>query len=121
MDAPKCARTEGKLARENGDLLEDSTMNAGDGDRTRAHAYVSGDVQGVFFRDSARQRAEELGLSGWVRNLPDGRVEVLFEGSSKKVEEMVRWCEQGPPHARVESVDSEYGEAHGDLRGFEVR
>lgn len=96
-------------------------MNASDGDRTRAHVYVSGEVQGVFFRDSARQRAEELGLAGWVKNVPDGRVEALFEGPSQWVEEMVRWCEQGPPHARVQSVDSEYDEAHGDLSGFEVR
>lgn len=96
-------------------------MNAGENDRARAHVYVSGDVQGVFFRDATRQRARELGLAGWVKNLPDGRVEAVFEGPSEKVEEMVRWCEQGPPHARVEKVDSERGEASGDLQGFEVR
>ena len=61
------------------------------GDRERAHVYVSGDVQGVFFRDSASQRAGELGLAGWVRNLPDGRVEAVFEGTREKVREMVRW------------------------------
>jgi acylphosphatase len=91
-----------------------------DNDRERAHVYVSGEVQGVFFRDSARRRAEELGLSGWVRNLPDGRVEALFEGPSREVREMVRWCEGGPPHARVESVDPVYEAARGDLPGFEV-
>jgi acylphosphatase len=96
-------------------------MNSGENDRVRAHVYVSGEVQGVFFRDATRQRAEELGLAGWVKNLPDGRVEALFEGPAEKVEEAVRWCEQGPPHARVENVDSERGEAQGDLRGFEVR
>jgi acylphosphatase len=96
-------------------------MNAGEGDRARAHVYVSGDVQGVFFRGETRQKARELGLDGWVKNLPDGRVEAVFEGPAEKVEEMVRWCEQGPPHARVESVDSEHGEARGDLGGFEVR
>ena len=90
-------------------------------DHERAHVYVSGDVQGVFFRDSTREKAQQLGLSGWVKNLPDGRVEALFEGPSQKIREMVRWCEQGPPHARVENVESEYGEAQGDLRGFEVR
>ena len=90
-------------------------------DQERAHVYVSGDVQGVFFRDSTRERAEELGLSGWVKNLPDGRVEALFEGPSEKVREMVRWCEQGPPHAAVDNVDVEFDAARDDLSGFEVR
>jgi acylphosphatase len=87
----------------------------------RAHVYVSGDVQGVFFRDSARKRAEELGLAGWVRNLPDGRVEALFEGPSERVREMVRWCEEGPSHAEVEDVETEFEPSRGDLTGFEVR
>ena len=91
------------------------------GDRERAHVYVSGDVQGVFFRDSARQRAGELGLAGWVRNRPDGRVEAVFEGPREKVREMVRWCEEGPPHAGVEDVEAEFEPAGGDLDGFEVR
>lgn len=91
-----------------------------DNDRERAHVYVSGEVQGVFFRDSAREKAEDLGLSGWVRNLPDGRVEALFEGPSKGVREMVRWCEEGPPHASVEHVEPEFDAARGDLSGFEV-
>ena len=96
-------------------------MNAGEGDLARAHVYVSGEVQGVFFRDATRHKAAELSVAGWVENLPDGRVEALFEGPSDKVEEMVRWCEQGPTHARVQSVNSEYEDAQGDLRGFEVR
>ncbi|MDQ3791219.1 MAG: acylphosphatase [Actinomycetota bacterium] len=91
------------------------------GDRERAHVYVSGDVQGVFFRDSARQRAGELGLAGWVRNLPDGRVEAVFEGTREKVTEMVRWCEEGPPHAGVEDVEAEFEAPGEDLDGFEVR
>ena len=90
-------------------------------DQQRAHVYVSGDVQGVFFRDSTRQKAQQLGLAGWVKNLPDGRVEALFEGPSQKVTEMVRWCEQGPPHAAVENVDVEFDTAQEDLPGFEVR
>ena len=90
------------------------------GDRERAHLYVSGQVQGVFFRDSARKRAERLGLTGWVKNLPDGRVEALFEGPSERVREMVRWCEQGPPHAAVEDVRTEFEASEGDLTGFEV-
>ena len=89
-------------------------------DHERAHVYVSGDVQGVFFRDSTRQRAQQLGLSGWVKNLPDGRVEALFEGPSQEVREMVRWCEQGPPHAAVENVEVEFDTARGAVSGFEV-
>jgi len=91
------------------------------GDRERAHVYVSGQVQGVFFRDSAWQRAEQLGLAGWVKNLPDGRVEALFEGEPEKVREMIQWCESGPPHATVESVDAEFEAPDEELRGFEVR
>jgi acylphosphatase len=91
------------------------------GERERAHVYVSGQVQGVFFRDSARERAEQLGLIGWVRNTPDGRVEALFEGPSESVREMVRWCEDGPSHADVENVDTEFEAPGGDLEGFEVR
>lgn len=90
-------------------------------DRTRARVRVSGRVQGVFFRDSTREKAEELGLSGYVTNTPDGDVEALFEGPSEGVEEMVRWCEQGPPNASVENVDVDHEPAQGDLKGFEVR
>jgi acylphosphatase len=90
-------------------------------DPERAHVRVSGQVQGVFFRDSTRKKAEELGLAGWVRNLPDGQVEAVFEGPSQKVREMVRWCEVGPQHASVENVDKDFESAGGDLEGFEVR
>lgn len=82
--------------------------------------YVSGRVQGVFFRDSARREANRLGVSGWISNLPDGRVEAVFEGDSYSVREMVRWCESGPPEASVESVDASYEEPRGDS-DFEVR
>jgi acylphosphatase len=90
-------------------------------DLERAHVLVSGRVQGVFFRDSTRQKAEELGLAGWVKNVPDGQVEALFEGPSERVREMVRWCEEGPQHASVEKVSSDFASASGDLEGFEVR
>ncbi len=87
----------------------------------RAHVRISGRVQGVSFRDATRQEAESLGLSGWVSNLPDGRVEALFEGESDSVRRMVRWCEEGPNQADVDDVDVSYEEASGDLSGFEVR
>ena len=90
-------------------------------DNERARVSVSGRVQGVFFRDSAREKAEGLGLSGWVKNTPDGRVEALFEGPSEKVREMVEWCERGPSQASVDSVDTAFEQARGDLEGFEVR
>lgn len=70
----------------------------------RVRILVSGHVQGVFFRESTRRQAEALGVAGWVRNLPDGRVEALFEGSGPRVEELVLWCHRGPPAARVEAV-----------------
>lgn len=90
-------------------------------DNERAHVRVSGRVQGVFFRDSTRQRAEELGLAGWVRNLPDGRVEALFEGPPERVREMVDWCEEGPRQASVEDVETDFEGPGEDLQGFEVR
>lgn len=83
----------------------------------QAHVWVSGHVQGVFFRDSARQEAARLGLSGWVRNLPDGRVEAVFEGTREAVAQAVEWCHTGPPRARVESVEAQEGPAQG-LKGF---
>lgn len=68
---------------------------------------VSGQVQGVFFRASARERARELGLSGWVRNLPDGRVEALAAGSVEALAEFESWLTHGPQQARVSGVTSE--------------
>ena len=89
-------------------------------DKERAHVRISGQVQGVFFRDSTRQKAEELNLAGWVKNLPDGRVEAVFEGPSDRVTEMIRWCEEGSQQASVENVDTDFEAAGGDLEGFKV-
>lgn len=81
---------------------------------------VSGRVQGVGFRWHTRERAQELGLAGWVRNLPDGRVEVWVEGRQEDVAAMLRWLESGPPWAEVSATDvSSPGPA--GLAGFEVR
>jgi acylphosphatase len=90
-------------------------------DQERAHVRISGQVQGVFFRDSTSRKARELNLAGWVKNLPDGRVEAVFEGSSESVKEILHWCEEGPQHASVENVDADIEDAGGDLSGFEVR
>lgn len=67
----------------------------------RVHVWVSGEVQGVFFRASARDRALGLGLAGWARNLPDGRVEIVAEGEAGRIAEFLAWCRVGPPRARV--------------------
>lgn len=90
-----------------------------DSDRKRLHVYVSGEVQGVFYRDSARSEADRLGVDGWVKNLPDGRVEAVFEGDVAAVDEMLGWCERGPDHAEVRSIDTKEEEVQGET-GFEV-
>ena len=87
--------------------------------QTHAHAFISGKVQGVGYRYSTMNEAKRLGLNGWVRNLPDSRVEAIFEGESEVVEEMIRWCHQGPIAAVVKDVQVEYSEAEG-LQGFEI-
>ncbi|GGU65666.1 acylphosphatase [Streptomyces albospinus] len=81
---------------------------------------VSGRVQGVFFRDTCRQNALECRVSGWVRNLPDGNVEAVFEGDEDRVAQMVDWAHQGPPAADVEKVEVRDEEPE-RLSGFEVR
>ncbi|PSP50252.1 acylphosphatase [Halobacteriales archaeon QH_7_69_31] len=89
-------------------------------DRTRAHVFVTGRVQGVYYRANTREQARERGVDGWVRNLEDGRVEAVFEGDPAAVEGMLEWCHTGSPRAEVEEVDVEYGEPQGET-GFEVR
>jgi acylphosphatase len=88
--------------------------------KKRLHVTVSGRVQGVFFRASAREAAFERGLRGWVRNLPDGRVEALFEGPEGKLSEMLEWCRQGPPGALPESVEASWEEFQGEFRDFRI-
>jgi acylphosphatase len=85
----------------------------------RVRVQVQGRVQGVFFRAEARARAESLGVAGWIRNLPDGRVEAVFEGEDERVESMVEWCRRGPAGAEVEAVDVEREEPVGET-GFRV-
>lgn len=88
--------------------------------RTRAHVLVSGTVQGVYYRATTRDTAREHGVDGWVRNLDDGRVEAVFEGSEENVEAMVGWCHEGSSAARVEDVEVEYGDPEG-IENFEIR
>ena len=87
----------------------------------RAHLYISGRVQGVFFRAWAMDEARRMGLAGWVRNRLDGRVEAVFEGEPASVDQMVKLCYEGPAHARVDSVVDDYGEPSEGLTYFELR
>jgi acylphosphatase len=87
---------------------------------TRRRVVVHGFVQGVFFRDTVRRRALEAGVTGWVRNNPDGSVEAVFEGDPTAVERLVTLCREGPRGARVDRVDALVEEPEG-LGGFEIR
>lgn len=84
------------------------------------HGYVSGKVQGVYYRQSTQQQADQLGLDGWVRNLADGRVEVLVEGEEDAVRELATWLEQGPAEAEVTAVELQEQPLQG-ITGFIVR
>lgn len=87
----------------------------------RAHIWVSGWVQGVFFRSHTRDMALSLGLNGWVRNLPDGRVEAVFEGEDDALKQMVSWCHKGPASARVDDAEVEWEEPTGEFEDFSIK
>jgi acylphosphatase len=90
-------------------------------DPARAHLAVSGRVQGVAFRAATAEEAERIGgLTGWVRNLPDGRVEVLAEGERRAVEALVAYCRRGPRAARVDDLQLTWEPARGDLGPFDI-
>ncbi|PKL79218.1 MAG: acylphosphatase [Candidatus Melainabacteria bacterium HGW-Melainabacteria-1] len=87
----------------------------------RVHLWIRGRVQGVFFRQSTWQRAQAIGgLRGWVRNLPDGRVEVLAQGTAPAVEALVTFCRQGPPQARVDQLERQDESPRADLAPFDM-
>lgn len=87
----------------------------------RAHILVSGRVQGVFFRSETSYEAEKRGVKGWIRNLPDGKVEAIFEGEEESVRELVEFCRHGPLGAKVAKVDVTWENHTGEFRRFEVR
>lgn len=87
----------------------------------RAHVFVEGRVQGVFYRASTCSEARLLNIKGWVRNCLDGRVEAVFEGSGDNVKKMINWCRSGPPGAIVKSVDVKREKAQGNETGFDVK
>lgn len=89
--------------------------------RIGIHVYISGRVQGVNYRYSTVHQAQKLGLTGWVKNLYDGRVEALFEGEEELVDKMLSWCYQGPPMAYVTNVETFKKEYSGQYQAFTVR
>ena len=85
------------------------------------HVVIEGKVQGVFFRANMQRVARSLDLAGWVRNLPDGRVEAVVEGAEKNMAAMLDWCRQGPPYAVVRQVEVAEEQYSGDYRDFSIR
>lgn len=90
-------------------------------EKVRAHIFVSGFVQGVFFRAETRGKAQELNINGWVRNTKDGKVEAVFEGERDGVEKIIEWAKRGPPPAVVKKVDVVWEEYKDDFKNFELR
>lgn len=88
--------------------------------KARVHIFVSGRVQGVFFRDHTRRWADSLGLTGWVRNLRDGRVEVLAEGAKDRLEDLTAWLKQGPPLAEVQNIEISWEDFRGEFADFRI-
>ncbi len=89
-------------------------------ERVRARVLIAGLVQGVNFRAYTRDKARAAGVEGWVRNLPDGRVEAVFEGTRPAVQRMISWCYSGPTHAVVEKVDVAWEEPTGKEGSFAI-
>jgi acylphosphatase len=87
----------------------------------RVHVFISGRVQGVFFRGVTQQTAKGFNLNGWVRNVNDGRVEAVFEGVDENVNEMLKWCRIGPPAARVEEVIISEEHYINEFNNFSIR
>ncbi len=90
-------------------------------ERARAHVHIRGRVQGVNFRYHTMRQARAAGLSGWVRNLPDGRVEAIFEGAKSAVEQLVDWCRAGPSSAQVDHLDVTWETPSSEEGEFRVR
>lgn len=96
-------------------------MKIKSGGNVRAHVWISGRVQAVFFRSYTRTEANLRGINGWVRNLEDGRVEAVFEGDRDSVDEILEFCKKGPEAARVEHIEVKWEKPSGKLRGFEIK
>lgn len=89
--------------------------------KSNVHVIISGRVQGVWFRASTKEKAEQLGLDGWVRNTSEGNVEAVFEGEENLVQEMLEWCRHGPPLANVKNVEIKNQEPTNAFNGFSIK
>ncbi|MGQ9515281.1 MAG: acylphosphatase [Thermoproteota archaeon] len=87
----------------------------------KAHVYVSGRVQGVFFRSFINTIALRLNVKGWIRNLQDGRVEAIFEGEKSNVDEIIQYCWRGPPGAIVKNIEIHWEDYKGEFTNFSIR
>ena len=90
-------------------------------EKARLHVVIEGRVQGVFFRASTREEAYSLGLTGWVKNCWDGRVEAAFEGERDNVEQVLKWCQKGPPGAMVRNVEVDWEETTDEFNTFSIK
>ena len=88
--------------------------------KARAHVFVSGRVQGVFFRIETRYEAKKRNVAGWVRNTSNGRVEAIFEGERDDVEKLIKFCRSGPASARVTKIDVQWKEYTGEFKDFKI-
>ena len=89
--------------------------------KVRVHVYVRGRVQGVFFRSETQDEAARHDVTGWVRNIPDGRVEAIFEGEKKNVDKLIEFCRRGPPGAHIAEVEVSREAYTGEFKNFKVR
>ena len=89
--------------------------------KARAHVFISGRVQGVFFRSQTRHEAKKYSVNGWVRNLPDDRVEAVFEDEEEDVKRLIEFCKRGPPAARVARAEVTWERYSGEFGDFEMR
>lgn len=89
--------------------------------KTGVHVFISGRVQGVWFRASTRQKAQQLGLTGWVRNTSDGKVEAVFEGEENKINEMIKWCHRGSSLSKVKNVEIKKQNPTNEFDDFSIK
>lgn len=88
--------------------------------KARVHVFISGIVQGVFFRSETKYEARKHHVNGWVRNVPDDKVEAVFEGERKGAERLVEFCKRGPPAAKVTQLDVRWEPYSGNFNSFEI-
>ena len=89
--------------------------------KVKARVFISGRVQGVFFRNQTRRKAKKIGVTGWVKNLADGRVEAVFEGVENPVKAMIEWVRRGPLLSKVNGIEVEWENFSGEFNDFEIR